>query len=77
MEDYMIWTGYREEGERVVEAQDGYESMLDEASGNREKVVNEKTNVNREEVIDDVFRNMLADDTKEDGLSKILHGVEP
>jgi hypothetical protein len=28
-------------------------------------------------VIDDVFRNMLANDTKEDGLSKILHGVEP
>jgi hypothetical protein len=51
--------------------------MLDEASCNREKVVNEKTNVNREEVIDDVFRNILANDTKEDGLSKILHGVEP
>ena len=82
MEDEKIWTKYGEEGEHVAEDQDGYESIPGEASGNREKVVSEKTyanreemvnegiNVNREEVINDVFMNMLADDTMEDGLSK-------
>ena len=33
--------------------------------------------VNREEVVNDVFRNMLADDAMEDVISKMLHDAEP
>ena len=40
-------------------------------------MVNEKTNVNMIEVVKDVFRNTLADDTVKDGLSKMLGDVEP
>ena len=46
MEDEKIWTKYGEDGEHVAEDQDGYESIPGEASGNREKVVSEKTYAN-------------------------------
>src|SRR5579883_235279 len=66
LEDYKIWNKHGEDGEN-------------RAGVDREEVVNEETGVDVDmaEAVNDVFRNTLADDTVEDGLSQMLRDAEP
>src|SRR5579883_1994389 len=66
LKDYKIWTKHGEDGEN-------------RAGVNRKEVVNEETGVDVDmaEAVNDVFRNTLADDTMEDGLSQMLRDAEP
>jgi len=72
MEGYTIWTKHGEEGDNIADYQGGDDESIPDIGGvNRVEVVNEETSVKREVVVNDVFWNMLADNTMEDAISKI------
>ena len=72
----MIWTNHGEKGENVAGV-NREELVNTETCVSREELVNEETCVHRESAANDFFSNTLADDTVDDGLSKMLRDAEP
>ena len=67
IEDYKVWTKHGE-------------SMEDDQGGDERVTALDGTpalDVNAEEVVNDVFRDTLADDAVEDDISRMLHDAEP
>ena len=75
MPNYTIWTMHGEVGVNVLQENDDDVDMPDVAIHD----VDEEPDVNMEPIatVNNVFRNTLADDTKDnDGISKLLRNVE-
>jgi hypothetical protein len=75
MPDYTIWTMHPEVGVDVPQKNDDDVDMPDIAIHD----VDEELGVNTKPmpIVNDVFRNMLANDTEDnDGISQLLRNVE-
>ena len=74
MPNYTIWTMHGEVGVNVLQGNDDDVDMPDVAIHD----ANEEPGVNTEAIstVNNVFRNMLADDTEDnnDGISQLLKG---
>ena len=77
MRDYTIWSMHGEVGENVLQENNDDVAMPDVAV--HESVTNKEAGVNTQPVatVNDVFRNILADNTEhDDGISQLLHNVD-
>ena len=75
MPNYTIWTMYDEVGVNVLQGNDDDVDMHDVAIHDADKELG--VNTEPMTIVNNVFRNTLADDTEDnDGISQLLHNVE-